>query len=107
MSGETEIHICQPGQTLNQGRIEHGSMTTKEEAEADATRRLQADPSIEKIAYYVLTDQQNGSRFFRCICTKTNPNPTKPKPKRGAKSASARGKAGRPEKASRTGNAGR
>ena len=92
MPGETEIHICMPGQTLNQGRVEHGSMTTTEEAEKDATRRLKANPGIEKIAYYALSDKKNGSRFFRLICTATNPNPKKPKSKSVAKKTPARAK---------------
>ena len=78
MSGATEIYICRPGQSLKEGRVEYGSMETRNEAESDAERRLKTDPSIAKIAYYAV--KPNGD--FRCIFTKNNPNAASVKPKR-------------------------
>lgn len=69
MSESTEIYICKPGQALTDGRVEYGDMTTKAEAEDDATDRLLADPSIGKIAYYTM--HSNGD--FKCLHTKQNP----------------------------------
>lgn len=96
MSGSTEIYICRPGQALTDGRVEYGDISTKAEAEADATERLRYDPSIGKIAYYAMSP--NGD--FKCILTKQNPKtaqtrakppagiatrPTKPRAKKIAK----------------------
>ena len=77
MSGSTEIYICKPGQALTDGRVEYGDMTTKAEAEHDASDRLVSDPSIGKIAYYTM--HANGD--FKCLHTKQNPKHAKVKAK--------------------------
>jgi hypothetical protein len=89
MSGATEIYICQPGQPLKEGRVEYGTMETRDEAASDAARRCAADPSIGRIAYYAV--DANGG--FRNFYTHENPKAGKPKPARPAAAAAA--KAGR------------
>lgn len=69
MSGATEIYICQPGQPIKEGRVEYGTMETRDEALSDAERRCGSDPSIAKVAYYAVSE----SGDFRCICTYDNP----------------------------------
>jgi hypothetical protein len=78
MSGATEIYICQPGQALKEGRVEYGTMETKDEAASDAERRIRQDPSIARIAYYAVTEDGN----FRNFHVHENPNAAKPKPRR-------------------------
>ena len=78
MSGATEIYICKPGQALKEGRVEYGSMETRDEAASDAERRCRLDPTIARIAYYAVTE----SGDFRNIFTYDNPNAGKPKPVR-------------------------
>jgi hypothetical protein len=78
MSGATEIYICQPGQALKEGRVEYGTMDTKDEAASDAERRCRQDPSIARIAYYAVTEDGN----FRNLFVYENPNAGKPKPRR-------------------------
>jgi hypothetical protein len=78
MSGATEIYICQPGQAIKQGRVEYGTMETRDEAAVDARRRSQSDPSIAKIAYYAV--KEDGA--FRSLYTFDNPNAAKPAPAR-------------------------
>jgi hypothetical protein len=78
MSGATEIYICQPGQALNEGRVEYGTMESRDDAASDAERRCKFDPTIAKIAYYTVT----GSGKFHSIYTHENPNAAKPVPAR-------------------------
>jgi hypothetical protein len=68
MSGGTEIYICKPGQEIKQGKLEYGSIATREEATADAERRSRADSSIGLIAYYSVGE--DGS--FRSLYTYEN-----------------------------------
>ena len=82
MSGATEIYICQPGQAIKEGRVEYGTMESRNEAASDAVRRCKSDPSIAKIAYYAV--KEDGA--FRSIYSYENPN--------AAKAPSARKKAG-------------
>lgn len=67
----TEIYSCKDGQSLKQGKLDYdASITTKEQAQSDALRRCQRDPSLKKIAYYkVSTDGE-----FRVFYSYTNPN---------------------------------
>lgn len=67
----TEIYSCKEGQSLKQGKLDYNaSITTKEEAQSDALRRCQRDPTLKKIAYYkVSTDGE-----FRVFYSYTNPN---------------------------------
>lgn len=78
MSGATEIYICQPGQPIKEGRVEYGTMETRDEALSDAERRCGSDPSIAKVAYYAVSE----SGAFKCICTYDNPNAGKAPPVR-------------------------
>ena len=78
MSGATEIYICQPGQAINEGRVEYGMMETRDEALSDAERRCASDPSIAKVAYYAVSEDGG----FRCICTYDNPKAGKAPPVR-------------------------
>ena len=98
MSGSTEIYICQPGQALTDGRVEYGTMTTKAEAEDDASDRMRWDPSIGKIAYYAI--HPNGD--FKCIHTKRNPNfsDTKRKPPSGVAARTRKPRRAKPAKQS-------
>jgi hypothetical protein len=61
----TEIYICKPGQALKEGRVEYSDIDNRAEAEADAKRRCDGDPTIAKIAYYAVTPDGD----FRCIYT--------------------------------------
>jgi hypothetical protein len=67
----TEIYSCKEGQSLKQGKLDYdASITSKEQAQSDALRRCQRDPSLKKIAYYkVSTDGE-----FRVFYSYTNPN---------------------------------
>lgn len=85
----TEVYICKAGQSLKQGKVEYADIDNRNEAEADAKQRCSADPTIAKIAYYVIKDDGD----FRCIYTHqgdatTQPaTDTKPKPKAKKKPA--------------------
>ena len=77
----TEVYSCKPGQKLKEGRLDYAPhVETKEQAEADAKRRCQADPSLAKVAYYLV--QEDGR--FRMLHSYTNPNPGAAKPARRA-----------------------
>lgn len=67
----TEIYSCKDGQSLKQGKLDYdASITTRDEAQSDALRRCQRDPTLKKIAYYkVSTDGE-----FRVFYSYTNPN---------------------------------
>jgi len=75
-----EIYSCKPGQKLKEGRLDYShDIATREDAEADAKRRCQLDPSLAKIAYYAVGDEGR----FRMLCSYTNPKPqaaAKPRP---------------------------
>ena len=67
-----EIYSCKPGQKLKEGRLDYNhDIATREEAEADAKRRCQLDPSLAKIAYYAVGDEGR----FRMLYSYTNPKP--------------------------------
>ena len=73
----TEVYSCKEGQSLKQGKLDYAAhITTKEEAEADAKRRCQRDPSLKKIAYYKVSPDGE----FRVFYSYVNPN-CKPAPK--------------------------
>ncbi len=78
MSGATEIYICQPGQAIKEGRVEYGTMESRNEAASDAARRCKSDPTIAKIAYYAV--KEDGG--FRSIYSYDNPNASKAAPVR-------------------------
>jgi len=69
MPGATEIYICRPGQAIRDGKVEYSSVETRGEAEADAARRVRADPGIAKIAYYAVSEDGG----FRSIYSFDNP----------------------------------
>lgn len=81
----TEIYSCKEGQSLKQGKLDYdASITTKEQAQSDALRRCQRDPSLKKIAYYkVSTDGE-----FRVFYSYTNPN-SKPAGAPGSRAGAA------------------
>lgn len=89
MSGATEIYICQPGQPLKEGRVEYGTMETRDEAASDAARRCAADPSIGRIAYYAVSDSGSFRNFY------THENPNADRPKRAGPTGGGPAKAGR------------
>jgi hypothetical protein len=66
----TEVYSAKDGQPLKQGKLDYSSIEDKGEAEADAKRRCQRDPTIKKVAYY--TTSADGS--FRILYSYTNPN---------------------------------
>jgi hypothetical protein len=67
----TEIYSCKDGQPLKEGKLDYSSdITNREQAEADAKRRCQKDPTIKKVAYYKVAS--NGD--FRVFSSYTNPN---------------------------------
>lgn len=67
----TEIYSCVKGQPLKEGKLDFAhDIWSKEEAEADAKRRVQADPSLERIAYYQVSE----SGKFRIFYTFMNQN---------------------------------
>ncbi len=79
----TEIYSCKDGQQLKQGKLDYSSdIETKEQAEADAKRRCQRDPTWKKIAYYKV----GASGDFRIFYSYTNPH-CKPAVAAGAASA--------------------
>jgi hypothetical protein len=84
----TEIYSCKEGQSLKQGKLDYdASITTKDQAQADALRRCQRDPSVKKIAYYKVSPDGD----FRVFFSYTNPN-SNPlgSPARGGAGASAK-----------------
>ena len=88
----TEIYSCKEGQQLKQGKLDYSSdVTTKEEAEADAKRRCQRDPTLKKIAYYKVAPDGE----FRSFYSYTNPNC---KPAAGSAAATAAAKRPTPKK---------
>ena len=44
MSGATEIYICQPGQPIKEGRVEYGTMETRDES--GPRRAVESKPSL-------------------------------------------------------------
>jgi len=75
----TEVYSCKPGQKLKEGRLDYAPhVETKELAEADAKRRCQADPSLAKIAYYLVNEDGR----FRMLHSYTNPKPSAARPVR-------------------------
>jgi hypothetical protein len=80
----TEVYSCREGQELKQGKLDYCEIEDRGEAEDDAKRRCQRDPTIKKIAYYkVATDGE-----FRMFYSYTNPN-CKPAPKVAAAGGAA------------------
>ncbi|MBI5164100.1 MAG: hypothetical protein HY985_09385 [Magnetospirillum sp.] len=85
----TEIYSCRDGQDLKQGKLDYSSdIDTREQADIDAKRRCQRDPTLKKVAYYKVSD----SGDFRVFFSYTNPHckPTAPGP--AAKATVARRK---------------
>ncbi len=67
----TEIYSCKEGQALKQGKLDYASdIETKEQAQVDAKRRCQRDPTLKKIAYYKVASDGE----FRVFYSYTNPN---------------------------------
>ena len=77
----TEVYSCKAGQKLKEGRLDYAPhVETREQAEADAKRRCQADPGLAKVAYYLVSEDGR----FRMLHSYTNPNPGTAKPVRRA-----------------------
>ncbi len=67
----TEIYSCKDGQSLKEGKLDcDASITSKDQAQSDALRRCQRDPSLKKIAYYKVSPDGE----FRVFYSYTNPN---------------------------------
>lgn len=61
----TEIYSCRDGQKLKEGKLDLShDITSKEQAEADAKRRCQMDPSIRRVAYYEVREDGRFRNFF-------------------------------------------
>lgn len=66
----TEVYSCKDGQALKEGKLDYShDITTRAEAEPDAQRRCQRDPTIKKVAYYKVSP--DGA--FRMFYSYTNP----------------------------------
>ncbi len=64
----TEIYSCKEGQSLKQGKLDYSSdITTKEQAEGDAKRRCQRDPSLKKIVYYQVSPDGEFRSFYSYV----------------------------------------
>lgn len=73
MPDTTEIYICKNGQALKEGKLViSGEIGGRKDAEDDATRRCQIDPTIDRIAYYAVAEDGAFRNFF----TYTNPAAT-------------------------------
>lgn len=67
----TEIYSCKDGQSLKEGKLDYdSSITTKEQAQSDALRRCQRDPTLKKVAYYKVSPDGD----FRVFYSYTNPD---------------------------------
>ena len=80
MAGTTEIYICQPGQAIQEGRVEYSSIANRNEAEVDAIQRVRNDPTIAKLAYYTIKDDGG----FRSLYSYDNPNASQAPERRSA-----------------------
>src|SRR5579859_4374010 len=86
----TEIYSCKEGQSLKQGKLDYdASITSKDQAQSDALRRCQRDPTLKKVAYYKVSPDGE----FRVFYSYTNPN-CKPAGARGGAGAPSRGSTG-------------
>ncbi|MBF0095653.1 MAG: hypothetical protein HQL34_14045 [Alphaproteobacteria bacterium] len=91
----TEVYSCKDGQALREGKLDYAAhITTKEEAQADAARRCQKDPSLKRIAYYSVSEDGKFRNFY--THNNTNAAPAKPS-SRGAAPPPPRGKRPRVE----------
>ena len=80
----TEVYSCKEGQSLKKGKLDYAAdITTRDQAEVDARRRCQRDPTLKKIAYYKVSPDGE----FRVFYSYINPNC---KPAATAKAATAR-----------------
>ncbi len=67
----TEVYSCKDGQALKEGKLDYApNIATRAEAEPDAKRRCQQDPTIRKVAYYTVSPDGK----FRLFYSYTNPN---------------------------------
>jgi len=67
----TEVYSCKDGQSLKDGKLDYANdVTTRAEAEPDAKRRCQRDPTIKKVAYYKVAPDGK----FRMFYSYNNPN---------------------------------
>lgn len=78
MPDVVEIYICKPGQKLEEGQlvVSH-DISDKDAAKMDAEKRCKFSPSIDRIAYYAITE----SGDFRSYFSYKNPNVEAKKPK--------------------------
>ncbi len=75
----TEVYSCRPGQKLKEGRLDYShDIHSREQAEADAKRRVQLDPGLAKLAYYKVSEDGR----FRVLYSFTNPKPLVSPPSR-------------------------
>jgi len=85
----TEIYSCKSGQPLKEGKLDYSSdITNREQAEADAKRRCQRDPTLAKVAYYKIS----GDGDFKVFYSYANPNCKPAAPKTEAAKPAARKK---------------
>ena len=83
----TEIYSCKDGQSLKEGKLDYdASITTKDQAQSDALRRCQRDPSLKKIAYYKVSPDGE----FRVFYSYTNPNAKAARPAGASETARRR-----------------
>jgi hypothetical protein len=67
----TEIYSCKDGQALKEGKLDYShDITTREDAEPDAKRRCQRDPTLKKVAYYKV----GADGDFKIFYSYTNPH---------------------------------
>jgi hypothetical protein len=89
----TEIYSCKEGQSLKEGKLDYdASITTKDEAQSDALRRCQRDPSLKKIAYYKVSPDGEFRVFYsytnggaKPAATPRTSGATSPKPRPAAR----------------------
>lgn len=74
----TEVYSCKDGQALKEGQLDYAhDITTREEAEPDAKRRCQRDPTIKKVAYYKVTPDGKFRMFYSYTNTICKPSAIK------------------------------
>ena len=70
----TEVYSCKDGQALKDGKLDYTQdITTREEAEPDAKRRCQIDPTIRKVAYYKVTPDGKFRMFYSYTSSRSKP----------------------------------
>ncbi len=74
MSEVVEIYSVRGDQSIRDGALDYShTITTKNQAEADAIARCKRDRTIRKVAYYTV----RGDGSFKTLFTYDNPDPVK------------------------------